>query len=300
MHAIDRPELIANCSSVLEQAAPDLLRADLLRVEVTERSLLAPANASRFALAAAPHAPSETAESEVLAMAKLPGGGLPIESFEVPASPPRELVAGPFGVGTSRAYPAGRGPASVLAPGDQPPPDKLPMTSSARAVPRGYGRTPSEGLIPEDEIEGPHVPRLLGGDELGDVLPNLSSIDLMRLLHNSDARLSEGAEAELIHRQFSDVEVELGRRLTDADPVVRRKLVDTLPRIPGLNPKPWLLWLSEDSAAEVRRSALTLMATSSDRDLLRRVEDVARRDPDPRIAELADRLLERRRAATRR
>ena len=299
-HAIDRSELIANCSAVLDRTAPDLLRADLLRVEVTERSLLTPADASRFVQAASPHAPSEASESQVLAMTKLPGGGLPIESFEVPASPPRELIAGPFGVGTPRTSPPGRGPASVLAPGDQPPPDKLPITSSARPVPGVSGRASGGGLLRADDPEGPHVPRLLGGGELWRELPNLGSIDLMRLLHNIDARLTEGAEAELVHRGFSDVEVELGRRLTDADPAVRRKLIDTLPRIPGLNPKPWLLWLSEDSAAEVRRSALTLMATSSDLDLLRRVEDVARRDPDPRIAELADRLLERRRAAARR
>jgi hypothetical protein len=48
--------------------------------------------------------------------------------------------------------------------------------------------------------------------------------------------------------------------------------------------------LSRDADAEVRWTALTLLATTNDPALLDRVAELVRGDPDPRIQRLAERL----------
>jgi hypothetical protein len=50
--------------------------------------------------------------------------------------------------------------------------------------------------------------------------------------------------------------------------------------LPGIDAKPWLLELSYDEDSEVRGAAVTLMATSGDLELLKRVEQISRDDTD--------------------
>lgn len=75
---------------------------------------------------------------------------------------------------------------------------------------------------------------------------------------------------------------------------MRRRLVDTLATVAGINARPWLLVLATDTDA-AGWPAFSSMATSSDHQLVSRAEELARRDGDPRIAALAKRLAERRR-----
>jgi hypothetical protein len=313
-HAIDRSELIGNCAMVLSSTEPDRRRAERQRIAAVERSFLEPVGSDHLTTTSEWSQTATKFDSNVLAMTRLPGGGLPVESISIPAVPPSDLTA-PSGVLTSP--PSGL----IAAPGELPvpvdallnqgsdlpnseasrlPPGRLPTSSAARPIPPQLGTRSSVLPLAPEENQLPHVPRQFLGGELREELPNLATIDVMRLMHITQPGLAEAAEAELMRRGMNGIEVELARRLTDTDPTVRRKLVDTLPRVPGLNPTPWLIWLSEDKVVEVRRAALTLMAASNDLDLLRRVEELARRDPDPKIAELADRLLESRQRESRR
>jgi HEAT repeat protein len=77
------------------------------------------------------------------------------------------------------------------------------------------------------------------------------------------------------------------------DPKVRMALTRRLPELPGVNPVPWLLELSRDDDAEVRRSAISLMATTGDPALLKRIQTMARKDRDPWVQRQADRLAGR-------
>ncbi len=313
-HAIDRSELIGNCAMVLSSTESDRRRAERQQIAAFERTFLEPVGSDHLTTTSEWSQTATTFDSNVLAMTRLPGGGLPVESISIPVTPPGDLTAS-SGVLTSP--PSGL----IAAPGELPvpvdallnqgsvppnaeasrlPPGRLPTSSAARPLPPRLSTRSSVLPLAEDKNQAPHVPRQFLGGELREELPNLATIDVMRLMHNTQPGLAEAAEAELMRRGMNGIEVELARRLTDADPTVRRKLVDTLPRVPGLNATPWLIWLSEDKVVEVRRAALTLMAASNDLDLLRRVEELARRDPDPKIAELADRLLESRQRESRR
>ena len=74
----------------------------------------------------------------------------------------------------------------------------------------------------------------------------------------------------------------------------RLRLVDDVLKEPGVDARPWLILLSDDASAEVRLMVVTIMATSDDKTLVEKAWQVAIRDRDPRIADLASRLRERR------
>jgi HEAT repeat protein len=88
------------------------------------------------------------------------------------------------------------------------------------------------------------------------------------------------ARVELERRGLSSPLVDVGRRATDPDPKVRRQLAEALPSLPGVDARPWLLQLSYDENAQVRATAVTLMATSGDLEMVKRLEQISRDDPD--------------------
>lgn len=99
------------------------------------------------------------------------------------------------------------------------------------------------------------------------------------------------AEAELTRRGFSPREIEAGKHLASDNPDERRRWTEALPGMRGIDAKSWLLWLSRDPDAAVRRAAVTLMATSQDLQMLRRVEQVSREDADPATRDQAARII---------
>jgi hypothetical protein len=129
------------------------------------------------------------------------------------------------------------------------------------------------------------------------VWEKLDSRDVMRRLHASDERVASAARLELERRGISGTLVNVARRATDPDPQVRRALAEALPSMPGVEAKPWLLQLSYDEDLQVRHSAVTLMATSGDLEMVRRLEEISRDDPDESIRGEAAKAV---RPATRR
>lgn len=99
----------------------------------------------------------------------------------------------------------------------------------------------------------------------------LSEIEVMRELHGQDPAAAAAAEKELARRGYKPAHVSLARQLTNADPAVRWKLVQALPRARGIDPRPWLLHLSEDADENVRTTARNLLKTSQDPDLLQKL-----------------------------
>jgi hypothetical protein len=80
----------------------------------------------------------------------------------------------------------------------------------------------------------------------------------------------------------------------------RLQLVDEVLTSPGVDARPWLILLAEDSNADVRLAAVTIMATSTDTALLEKAWQTSIRDRDPRIAALAALLRDRRDETQRR
>ena len=130
----------------------------------------------------------------------------------------------------------------------------------------------------------------MGGPAAADPAVKDDTFAIIRRLQAEDRREVAEAEAELKRRGFGDRELGLARRWFDPDPQARRRLARLLPEMPGLDAVPWLLELSRDTDAEVRLTALTLLATTGDPDLVEKVQELARGDPDPRFQRLAERL----------
>lgn len=123
-----------------------------------------------------------------------------------------------------------------------------------------------------------------------DQLSGRESWDLFAQL-SSTGSAAAAAEAELTRRGFTHRQIEVGKHLTSTDAEERRRWAEALPGLRGIDTKQWLLILSRDESAEVRRAAVILMATSQDPQMLARVEEVARDDPEPGLRQQAARTI---------
>jgi hypothetical protein len=101
-------------------------------------------------------------------------------------------------------------------------------------------------------------------------------------------------EHDLATRGFKRLSKPLVEQYLSNDLEVRLKLVDRVLTEPNVDPRPWLFLLADDENADVRLLAVTMMATSNDKSLVEKAWQVAIRDRDPRIADLATRLRARR------
>lgn len=232
-------------------------------------------------------------------LAKLPGGGIPID---LPGGSSQASDGSPSpqrpGAGALRPRWRDRRP----SPNPLQPPRRLRIPPDVLTV-------IPEPVAPTDEGElaGLRLLRPLrsstgGGSSAGDQagagyqgnrLAGVDTVELMRRLQEPDARTAWEAEAELARRGFTRFHLELARQMFHPDPKVRMELTRRLPELSGVNPVPWLLELSRDEDAEVRRSAISLMATTGDPALLRTIQTMARKDRDPRVQRQADRLAGR-------
>jgi hypothetical protein len=267
----ERTQLLADCESVLASAGSRSPRG----IRSTSGSDLA---ANR-----APPNRSHRETDIVLAgtgfnrLGDLPGGGLPIEPASMPhfdgfIEPHVAKEQAPRGAVTE----PGRLPERI----DGNPLGKDLAMSAAPGVnqPR---RLPSTAVNPSNI-------RHLAVEVRGDVpTPNdvaawhrLKPREVMRQLHVNDPRVVAAARVELEHRGVTGSLVEVARLATDPDPQVRKSLAEALPSLAGVDAKPWLLELSYDDDPQVRATAVTLMATSGDLELLKRLEQISREDPD--------------------
>lgn len=133
----------------------------------------------------------------------------------------------------------------------------------------------------------------------GRPLREIDTAELLRRLKSAGCNAAGAAgdaagaaENELRCRGFKDVHFQIAAQLFDSDPNKRMETARRLPGIAGLNPRPWLMALAADENAEVRLTAITLLATAADPAVLAEVEELARRDPDSRIQEQAKRIAE--------
>jgi hypothetical protein len=116
-----------------------------------------------------------------------------------------------------------------------------------------------------------------------------ATVELMRCLATGGRQESADAEVELKRLGFREKHLELARQLFDPDPAVRLRLARALPEVQDMDAAPWLLQLSADESADVRLDAIGLLATTSDPQLLARVQRMARNDSDPRVQRYAER-----------
>ncbi len=243
---IDGPQLVADCETVLLAAAP-----------------LPPRDAPAFE-------PAATASD-----AEPPGDAA---SRDDPR--PRWGDAAQTRAWAPRSSPAD--------PPAAPPATPPPVVSDGPAVNLSAASDSSALPPPPDPPTGPPaVERLPARDPVAQAapqaldLPSLETVDVIPLLA-TDATQSAAAD-ELARRGFTTLHIELAKQLVDPDPQVRKQLAVTLPRIAGIDARPWLVWLSRDEDSRVRKAAVAVMATSSDATLQARLREIEREEPDPEV-----------------
>ncbi len=98
-------------------------------------------------------------------------------------------------------------------------------------------------------------------------------------------------EARAIDRILADSpNIDKSLRVERAEFQGRWNAVIEALEISGIDAAPWLLRLARDRDAEVRLTAITLLATTGDRALLEEVRRIAQADSDPRIRDQLERL----------
>jgi hypothetical protein len=125
----------------------------------------------------------------------------------------------------------------------------------------------------------------------------LASIDSRELLKKWIALEKDEAqpiERELVRRGFGKLSKQLVRQFFSENPQDRMRLVDSVLAQPGGGSEAWLLLLAGDADPDVRLFAVTFMATSNNAALVEKAWQMVIRDHDPRVADLAGRLRERR------
>jgi hypothetical protein len=139
-----------------------------------------------------------------------------------------------------------------------------------------------------------------GTDQHVEPLNNASDRQLLQQLRTANDVTAATIQIELARRGFGRVTPPMAEQFFSAQQTQRIDLIDDLLNHPDAGIRPWLLLLAEDAQADVRLAAIVVMATSNDRQLLDQAYEVAIRDTDGRIADLAARLHERRSRAPRR
>ena len=304
-HAVDRRRVIAACERVFRAAAVRGGVAPRTGLSVGHLPPVGRPDTLRPGLPWAHRQPSaqEPADfgTSLVDLSRLPGGGLPIESFSQPAAPQR---------------------AGTTLLGDTPAqrPRRLPVPRFARRLdgwgqldrsavaPGGSTATPDPESAADRPPPVPNTGRAMSLSEPADACPGsppgsfweTETIRLMQWLESRDQPTAAAARAELIRRGFTEVHLELARRLFDPDPRLRKELARLLPGVQSVDAVPWLWWLSRDPDPEVRLVAIGLIATTGDATLLEQLEQAAREDPDPRIRQQARRIAEQRNVQRRR
>ncbi len=283
-HGPDRIEVIAHCDRVFDYAASNRAAASLAAVSAG-RTPFEHEGAFDGAPPDPGHPPLETPEMPSV-VRSLPGGGLPMETLPLPG-----LAREPAGKRTAEGRRRAAEPVPCSENGEPAP---LMVTPGGPLLPDGVrplSATESLPLAPRP----PELPAGIADAAAGEPAPDgefdaMETDVLMRWVHAADATVAGRAEGALRRRGFTDVHLELARRLFDPAPDVRIELARTLPKLTSIDPVPWLLWLSRDPDARVRRTAIGLMATTADPALHARIRQMAREDSDPAVQRVARRL----------
>lgn len=185
---------------------------------------------------------------------------------------------------------------SVLDDAD-PPPAPPAISNDTVPMPRPFHQPAEESLKPTSSPTAKDAPV---DDTARDPWVQWKSRELLERWLVENGPRQEEISRELRQRGFGSLRSDIVRLALVGSTTMRVQLVHDLPAIPGVGAKAWLMLLAEDADAEVRLTAVSVMATSSDVELLERAWNVALHDRDPRIAGLAERLRDRRTATRQR
>jgi hypothetical protein len=141
-------------------------------------------------------------------------------------------------------------------------------------------------LLSDNEVEVRRAAMLTVGParDARDAVPDEC---LLPSLHDKDPEVRRLCEEALASRGLKAEYLELGRLLTHPQPTQRLQVLDQLQRSQDLDTGLWLRRLSHDNSPAVRVAAMRAMTQQPYLDLTDRIDQMARSDPSPTVAQLA-------------
>jgi len=297
---VDRTLLIANCEIVLRavgRVVPATLTASAAATDSrnVQREAREKAGSSSGHLAEGQDLSRNAGEPRSNADRSSPTPPAP-EPLLLPVIQPEIATLQPSVAEDRRPF-VTRPSASSPTIGDRPlPPAEAPVPrdvrvplATSRNTPIKTGRSATrEPIAPfslESNVLRSRPMKVPTSDELRDE----ETVDVMRWLLVEAA--VDVANAELARRGFSEVQRRVARQIVDPDPQVRLTLAQSLPNVAGLDPRAWLLWLSRDDDANVRRATIAILATSPDPAVKDRLRELEREETDPGVLRLVQQAL---------
>jgi hypothetical protein len=175
----------------------------------------------------------------------------------------------------TRAQPSPQSPSTepplgALSRPDNTPVQRAPMTSGARVLD-----------VPSPEEMAARI----------ETLRRLSSPQLFARLPQARFYEANMIRFLLKERGHSETQLSLQAKLTSPEVQARLQLIEDSAQLPATTTRKVLKQLLSDEHAEVRLRALTALATTRTPDLKELAHGLSVNDEDPRVAELASRLL---------
>jgi hypothetical protein len=217
---------------------------------------------------------------------RVAGGGLPVQLMEAPSPPPREVRVIDESHVVAIAEPNYFDPVHTPNVFDARRSMSMPDEETVQATEKPPASNPRQSpgvrrVVPSIQRETAVRPDL----------QSMPDLDVMQKLSGDDERLAREAVDELYRRGFQTKHFRLAERLVDPDAGVRLQLVQDLPQISGIDSRPWLLWLSRDRNPAVRKAAVSVIATSSDATLQKRVRELEREEMDEDVLQAVRQIL---------
>lgn len=153
-------------------------------------------------------------------------------------------------------------PQVAMAPAAQPHIAVIPSTSTAEETnqPLADRSAPNERSADRQEHDTVQPVRHLTHSSL----ETFDTKSVIALLGHPQADTRDHAVDELVRRGLSNEEIRIGNQLASPLVDVRLGLLKSIIHRSDLDPRPWLLWLAEDSNREVRMQAISTLATMND------------------------------------
>ncbi len=144
---------------------------------------------------------------------------------------------------------------------ESPPTTAQPVATMATPVP-SQGEISASNRVP---TLSPTVVALQPLRQLSQSsLESFDTKSVIGLLGSEQADLRDQAVDELVRRGLSNEEIRVANQLASPIVDVRIGLLESIANRTDIDPRPWLLWLAEDSNREVRLRAISSLATMND------------------------------------
>ncbi len=131
--------------------------------------------------------------------------------------------------------------------------------------------TPIQRVVSRDDVELAAI-------------PDLPVEHLVRLLGSTAPQVAQTAALALRNNNMSESSLALASELATCSSARKLELTQEIARRDDLSPRPWLLWMAEDSDPSVRRQAVSLLSAMVDKPTRRQLYSLLTAESDPDVA----------------